>query len=78
MTETIDQTETIDTQFLHDLEPSLGVMLRRRVESSPQREAYRYLRGEDWMSVTWAEAAAEVYEVAAGLLALGQIGRAHV
>ena len=64
-------TETIETQFLHALEPSLGVMLRRRVESTPNHEAYRYLRGADWVSVTWAEAAAEVYEVAAGLLALG-------
>ncbi|MEV8183513.1 AMP-dependent synthetase/ligase [Specibacter sp. NPDC078692] len=64
-------TETIDTQFLQNLAPSLGVMLRRRVESTPNHEAYRYLIGENWISVTWAEAAAEVYEVAAGLLALG-------
>ncbi|MDD0857491.1 AMP-binding protein [Arthrobacter alpinus] len=64
-------TETIDTQFLQHLAPSLGVMLRRRVESTPDLEAYRYLRGADWVSVTWAETAVAVDEVAAGLLALG-------
>ncbi|MBD7958112.1 AMP-binding protein [Microbacterium sp. Sa4CUA7] len=61
---------TIDTSFLQDLAPSLGVMLRRRVAKTPDREAYRFLRGADWVSVTWSEAAAEVAEVAAGLLAL--------
>lgn len=64
-------TEIIDTQFLQHLAPSLGVVLRRRVESTPHHEAYRYLQGTNWVSVTWAEAATEVYEVAAGLLALG-------
>lgn len=63
--------ETIDTRFLQHLAPSLGVMLRGRVSASPDREAYRHLRGTDWVSVTWAEAAADVAEVAAGLLALG-------
>lgn len=63
--------DTIDTTFLHHLAPSLGVMLRKRVAASPDREAYRYLRGTDWVSVTWAEAAADVDDVAAGLLALG-------
>ncbi|WP_104111488.1 long-chain fatty acid--CoA ligase [Arthrobacter sp. N199823] len=64
-------TQTIDTQFLQQLAPSLGVMLRRRVESTPDLEAYRYLRGADWVSATWAETAVAVDEVAAGLLALG-------
>lgn len=64
-------TQTIDTQFLQHLAPSLGVMLRRRVESTPDLEAYRYLRGADWVSATWAETAVAVDEVAAGLLALG-------
>lgn len=63
--------DTIDTTFLQHLAPSLGVMLRARVRASADREAYRYLRGTEWISVTWAEASADVDEVAAGLLALG-------
>lgn len=63
--------DTINTTFLQHLAPSLGMMLRARVAASADREAYRHLRGTDWVSVTWAEAAADVDEVAAGLLALG-------
>ncbi len=60
-----------DTITVADLAPSLGVMLRERVRETPQSEAYRFLRDDAWTSVTWAEAAVEVEEVAAGLLAAG-------
>lgn len=63
--------ETTQNAFLQHLAPSMGVVLRQRVASTPNNEAYRYLRGEDWVSVTWTEVALEAYELAAGLLALG-------
>ena len=60
-----------DTRFLDDLPPNLGVMLRKRVRLTPEAEAYRHLVGDEWSSVTWRQAGADVAEVAAGLLALG-------
>lgn len=63
--------ESTNNEFLQHLVPSVGVILRDRVAKSPNREAYRYLRGEDWVSVTWTEAAKDAYELAAGLLSLG-------
>ncbi|MGC4112353.1 MAG: long-chain fatty acid--CoA ligase [Nocardioides sp.] len=42
-----------------------------RVDQSPRAEAFRYPRGEEWESVTWAETGEQVARLAAGLLALG-------
>src|SRR4051812_14815318 len=46
-----------------------------RVERSPRSEAFRYPpaegSGDQWVSVTWAEAGEHVSRLAAGLLALG-------
>ncbi|WP_243077247.1 long-chain fatty acid--CoA ligase [Microbacterium sp. SS28] len=63
--------QPIDTRFLEDLPPNLAVALRRRVDLTPDAEAYRHLVSGSWTSVTWREAARDVAEVAAGLLALG-------
>jgi long-chain acyl-CoA synthetase len=46
-------------QFLH------------RVAASPDREAYRFPRGEAWESQTWRETGDQVTTLAAGLLSLG-------
>jgi long-chain acyl-CoA synthetase len=62
---------TLDTRFLYDLAPSLGVMLERRIARTPDLEAFRFLRGETWVSRTWREAGTDIAEAAAGLLALG-------
>ncbi len=62
---------TLDTRFLDDLAPSLGVMLQRRIARTPDLEAFRFLSGEKWVSRTWREAGVEIAEAAAGLLALG-------
>ena len=50
---------------------SVGAMLQNRVAASGPREAFRYLDGGRWISLTWNETKTAVYEVAAGLLALG-------
>jgi len=42
-----------------------------RVEATPDKEAFRYLDHEEWVSVTWRDAAIRVEALAAGLLALG-------
>src|SRR4051812_9221390 len=46
-----------------------------RVERSPRSEAFRYPpaegSGDQWVSVTWAEAGEHVSRLAAGLLGLG-------
>ena len=42
-----------------------------RVEASADREAYRYPRGDEWASLTWAETGERVTRLAAGLISLG-------
>ncbi len=51
--------------------PTVGAMLQDRVQRSGSREAFRYLDGERWVSLTWAETRDRVHAAAAGLLALG-------
>jgi long-chain acyl-CoA synthetase len=49
-------------------------MLLEQVSANPSKEAFRYLEGERWVSLTWSETKEKVFQLAAGLLALG-IGR---
>ena len=42
-----------------------------RVKASPDKEAFRFLRGGEWVSATWAEMHSSVEALTAGLLALG-------
>ncbi|AFM16455.1 AMP-forming long-chain acyl-CoA synthetase [Mycolicibacterium chubuense NBB4] len=50
---------------------SVAGMFLDRVRESGDREAFRRLDGDRWISVTWQEAARQVEDLAAGLLALG-------
>jgi len=50
---------------------SLARMFYDRVAATPDTEAYRYPMGEEWESVTWAQAMEAVKTIAAGLIALG-------
>jgi long-chain acyl-CoA synthetase len=50
---------------------SVGAMLLERVEKSGPREAFRYLEGDRWVSLTWRETKDRAYVLAAGLLDLG-------
>ena len=56
---------------LADRPPSVGAMLLAQVKASGSREAFRYLDGERWVSLTWDELKDVAFELAAGLLSLG-------
>ncbi len=53
---------------------SIAQLLARRVQETPDREAYRYPVGEQWRSMTWLQSGERVKAIAAGLLSLG-LGR---
>ncbi|MGH8774839.1 MAG: AMP-dependent synthetase/ligase [Jiangellaceae bacterium] len=50
---------------------SVGRMFLDRVEATPSREAFRYPVGDGWKSLTWQETKDRVWNISAGLLALG-------
>jgi long-chain acyl-CoA synthetase len=50
---------------------NVGRQFFDRVQSSPNREAYRFPRGDEWESVTWKETGDRVSKLAAGLVSLG-------
>ena len=58
-------------ELLANRPSSVGAMLKIRAEESGPREAFRYLDGERWVSLTWTETKTAADEVAAGLLSLG-------
>lgn len=60
-----------DASFLDHMPRNVAVQFFDRVETSPDREAFRYPVGETWQSVTWREAGDRVTRLAAGLLSLG-------
>ena len=62
---------THDASFLETLPKNVAVQFLDRVSKSSSREAFRYPKGDTWVSVTWQEAGEEVSRLAAGLIALG-------
>jgi long-chain acyl-CoA synthetase len=60
-----------DTSFVDSLAPNVAVQFLDRVAKTPDAEAYRFPRGDQWESVTWQEAGDRVRRLAAGLLSLG-------
>ncbi len=64
-------TVSPDLSVIENRPPSVGRQFFDRVQSSPDREAYRYPRGDEWQSVTWRETGDRVTRLAAGLVALG-------
>ena len=50
---------------------SVGAMLLEQVEASASKEAFRYLEGERWVSLTWTQTKDKAFQIAAGLLSLG-------
>lgn len=50
---------------------SVAAMFFDRVRKSAEREAFRKLDGDRWISLSWKDTAEQVEAVAAGLLALG-------
>ena len=50
---------------------NLAALFFDRVKTSPDKEAFRFIRNGQWVSVTWQDTASRVEQLAAGLLALG-------
>jgi long-chain acyl-CoA synthetase len=60
-----------DMTLIENRATSVGRLFLDRVQTSPDREAYRYPVGDRWESVTWRETGDRVTRLAAGLVALG-------
>ncbi|MGO9523785.1 AMP-dependent synthetase/ligase [Mycobacterium sp.] len=65
MTINADRTSTTTTST------NVASMFLDRVQTSADKEAFRYLVAGDWVSATWQQTADRVETLAAGLLALG-------
>ena len=57
--------------LLSNRKDTMAQMFLDRVSATPEREAFRFPRGEQWKSVTWRETEALTRRRAAGLIALG-------
>lgn len=63
---------TDQAEFVKNRPASVGRMFLDRVAATPTREAFRYPDGRDgWTSLTWQQTRDRVWDIAAGLLALG-------
>src|SRR3954447_13534997 len=62
---------TQDLTVVENRAPNVGRQFFDRVQASPDREAYRYPKGDGWESRTWGETGEQVTRLAAGLVALG-------
>ena len=60
-----------DLTVIENRPPSVGRQFLDRVKQSPNREAYRFPKGDSWESITWRETGERVERLAAGLVALG-------
>lgn len=63
--------EVVDWSKIEERAPSVAHLFVDRVAASPRSEAFRFLRGDEWTSVTWSEVGDRVRTLAAGLIALG-------
>jgi long-chain acyl-CoA synthetase len=63
--------EQNDLSLIEHRARSVAHLFVERVAKTPSSEAFRFPRGQDWESVTWAQVDARVRPVAAGLVALG-------
>jgi long-chain acyl-CoA synthetase len=59
------------TAALTDRAQSFGHLFVDRIEQTPNREAFRYLVGGAWRSMSWAQTKVRVFNIAAGLVGLG-------
>ena len=50
---------------------SVGAMLVNQAKASSSKEAFRYLEGDRWVSLSWTATKDKAFQLAAGLLALG-------
>jgi long-chain acyl-CoA synthetase len=62
---------TVHVDVIENRPANVGRQFFDRVQTSPNREAYRFPKGDQWESVTWKEAGDKVTRLAAGLVAVG-------
>jgi long-chain acyl-CoA synthetase len=67
----VSTTPSHDLSVIENRAPNVGRQFLDRVAATPDREAYRFPRGDTWESLTWAETGERVLRLAAGLIALG-------
>ena len=60
-----------ETTLLAARPASVGALLSHRVTVSPSKEAFRYVEDDRWVSLSWSQTKDKVFQLAAGLLALG-------
>src|SRR5680860_461835 len=60
-----------DLTAIENRAPNVARQFLDRVGATPEREAYRYPKGDTWESSTWRETGEHVTKLAAGLVALG-------
>ncbi len=59
-------------QLLDERPPTIGALFNRMVAAQGSKEAFRYPDAQEkWVSLTWAQTKDAVWEIAAGLLAIG-------
>ena len=63
--------ERVNHDILEGRARSIAALFRDRVSRSGNREAFQYFRNSHLERVTWSEARDRVYDMAAGLMALG-------
>jgi long-chain acyl-CoA synthetase len=71
MTSNLTSQSADELAVIENRAPSMARTLFDRVDASPDIEAFRFLAGGQWQSVTWRECAERVRRLAAGLIALG-------
>src|SRR5918993_2940310 len=64
-------TDSTTTMTATQRPVSVAAMLLDQVSASSSREAFRYLEGERWISLTWQETKDKAFQLAAGLISLG-------
>jgi long-chain acyl-CoA synthetase len=60
-----------ETTLLAARPASVGALLSHRVTVSPSKEAFRYVEGDRWVSLSWSQTKDKIFQLAAGLLSLG-------
>ena len=64
-------SDVTETTLLAARPASVGAMLVNQAKASSSKEAFRYLEGDRWVSLSWTETKDKAFQLAAGLLALG-------
>jgi long-chain acyl-CoA synthetase len=72
LTYAVPSDEKYDESLLTDRAQSVGHLFRERVAQTPDGRAFLFPDSDDnWQTLTWAQTRDRVYDLAAGLIALG-------